>query len=155
MADLIAKVSRSSTARIDSSGVYSHAISQLASGHQDPQLTFPSPAKVANKHPYNTCTSSDVELSDILYGKEFASGGGLEIDMKREVHIQVESINSTDTIAKGGSELENSISSTDEDTQPLKEYGEQAWQCRQRTGEGVGLGVHTKAWSCESEGSGC
>jgi len=79
MADLIAKVSRSSTNTIDSSGVYSHAISQLASGHHDTHLPVPAPAKVAAKHPYNIC-DSDVELNDIMYGKEFAPGAGFETE---------------------------------------------------------------------------
>jgi hypothetical protein len=152
MADLIAKVSRSNTSCIDSSGVYSHAISQLASGHHDAKLTFPSPAKVATKHPYNTC-NSDVELNDIMYGKEFAPGAGFEMDLKRDVQVQVESVDSSDTSVKegdGDGEREISIAPTEEDMRPLK-HGKQAWESKY----GVGVAVHAKAWSCESEVSGC
>ncbi len=122
MADLIAKVSRSSTPRIDSSGVYSHAISQLTSGHHDAHLTFPVPVKVATKHPYNAC-DSDVELNDIMYGKEFAPGAGFEMDLKslkREMQVQVESVDSSDTSVKEG-EGEIGLALTEEDTRALKQ----------------------------------
>jgi hypothetical protein len=151
MADLIAKVSRSSTHQIDPSGVYSHAISQLASGNHDAnvQPTFPTPAKVPTKqNPYN----SDVELNDIMYGKEFAPGGGgfdLEIDVKREVRVQVESVDSSDTEGEGkygNREKEISIAATEESERPLRDGRKEVWESKY----GVGVGVHTTAWSCES-----
>jgi hypothetical protein len=148
MADLIAKVSRSSTNTIDSSGVYSHAISQLASGHHDAHLTVPVPAKVATKHPYNIC-DSDVELNDIMYGKEFAPGAGFEMDLKREVQVQVESVDSSDTSVKED-EREIGIAQTEEDTRPLK-HGKEAWESQY----GVAADVHNTVWSCESGMNGC
>jgi hypothetical protein len=151
MADLIAKVSRSSTHHIDSSGVYSHAISQLASGNHDAnvQLTFPTPAKVPTKqNPYN----SDVELNEIMYGKEFAPGKGsfdLEIDVKREVRVQVESVDSSDTEGggkDGDREREISIAATEESERPLRDRRKEVWESKY----GVGVGTHTTAWSSES-----
>jgi hypothetical protein len=129
MADLIAKVSRSSTLRIDSSGVYSHAISQLASGPHDTNtdLTFPVPAKVASttKYPFD----SGFELNDIMYGKEFAPCA----DLKREVHVQVESVDSSATSVKEG-EREIGIALTEEDTRSLKHGGaNQAWESKYGT----------------------
>jgi hypothetical protein len=126
MADLIAKVSRSGTPRIDSSGVYSHAISQLASEHHDAHLTFPVPAKVASttKHPFD----SDVELNDIMYGKEFAPGADFEMDLKREVQVQVEGLDSSDTSVKEG-EREIGMALTEEDTGSLKQ-GRKAWESK-------------------------
>lgn len=148
MADLIAKVSRSSTTRTDLSQVYSHAASQLASGHHDAQLAFPRPAKFPNKQLFNTSSSSDVELDDIFYGREFAPGEGLEINMKSEVHVRVESAGAS---TKEGSEI-GTIG--EEDTRPLKgeDMEREATEHAQRIGVENGMGVHSKAWGASSEG---
>jgi hypothetical protein len=154
MADLIAKVSRSSTKRTDLSQVYSNA---LASGHHDAQFAFPRPAKFSDKNPYNTFSSSDVELDDILYGREFAPGGALDINMKSEIHVRVERIDSAGASTKEGSELGNTVSPMEEDTKPLTEEDmeREAKQHAQRTGVEKGMGVHTKAWGSSSEGGRC
>jgi hypothetical protein len=121
MADLIAKVSRSSTKTKDLTQVYSHAVSQLASGHHDRQLAFPRPVEFSNKSPYNASSSSDVELNDMIYGREFAPGMGLEINMKSEVQVGVERIESAGASTREGSELGNTVILMEEDTKPLKE----------------------------------
>ena len=146
MAELIAKVSRSSTKRDDVSQIYSHAVSQFTSGHHDAQLAYPRPAKFSNKDPYST--SSDVELNDIFHDEQFAPGMGSEINMKREVQVQVERLESAGASTMEGSELGNIESPMEEDTKPLKEEDMErdARQRAQRTGLEKGMGVHTKVW---------
>ena len=157
MADLIAKVSRSSTKRTDLPQVYSNAASQLASGHHDAQLAFPRPAKFSNKNPYNTFSSSDVELDDILYGREFAPGGGFDINMKSEIEVRIERMDSAGASTIEVGELGNTVSPMEDDTKPLKEEDteREGREDGQRTGVEKGMGVYTKAWASSSKGGGC
>ncbi|KAH6723733.1 hypothetical protein BKA61DRAFT_534893 [Leptodontidium sp. MPI-SDFR-AT-0119] len=71
MADLIAKVSRASTTWKDPSVSRAQDTLHFVSGNHDTQPEFNSRTKPSNLKSYNTSsTSSDVQLDDIIYGKE-------------------------------------------------------------------------------------
>lgn len=153
MADLIAKVSRASTTWKDPSVSRAQDTLHFVSGNHDTQPEFNSRTKPSNLKSYNTSsTSSDVQLDDIIYGKEPAPprATGLEVKMSSEVRIHVERRNSLGTSTKEGSEsdLGNVLSPMEEDTEPLKEEDKrERRETGQRSGVEKGHGVYTTVWS--------
>ncbi|KAH6704093.1 hypothetical protein BKA61DRAFT_739913 [Leptodontidium sp. MPI-SDFR-AT-0119] len=152
MADLIAKVSRASTTWKDPSLSRTQDTSHFASGHQDTQPEFNRRLKPSNLKSYNSSSIlSDVQLDDILYGRETAplQATGLEVKMSSEVRTHVERRKSLGARTKEGSELdlENVVSPMEEDTEPLK--GEDRGEARENSQSGVekGFGVHATVWS--------
>ncbi|KAH6663790.1 hypothetical protein B0J14DRAFT_523637, partial [Halenospora varia] len=108
MADLIAKVSCTSTNWKDPGLSRTQDTSHFTSGHYDTQPEFNRRPKPSNLKSYNSSSiSSDVQLDDILYVRESAPSRatGLEVNMSSEVRIHVERRKSLGASTKEGSEL--------------------------------------------------
>ncbi|KAH6664035.1 hypothetical protein B0J14DRAFT_644459 [Halenospora varia] len=150
MADLIAKVSRTSTNWKDPSLSRTQDTSLFTSGHHDTQPEFNRRPKPSNLN--SSSISSNVELDDILYVRESAPSRatGLEVNMSSEVRIHVERRKSLGASTKEGSKLGlgNVVSPMEEDTEPLKEEDRrEARETAQRSGVEKGMRVHTTVWS--------